>query len=93
MIAISVDAHGGYGYRYGLTDIQEYFANTGALKKAAENVQGAGSRVNVSIIEAFDKTIRPRELESVLRMEYRYLIHSKHTIIALIALDDPEPNY
>ena len=24
-------------YRYGLTDIQEYYANTGALKKAAEN--------------------------------------------------------
>ncbi len=25
---------------YGLTDIQEYYANTGALKKAAENAQG-----------------------------------------------------
>lgn len=24
-------------FRYGLTDIQEYYANTGALKKAAEN--------------------------------------------------------
>ena len=26
--------------RYGLTDIQEYYANTGALKKAAENNRG-----------------------------------------------------
>ena len=26
---------------YGLTDIQEYYANTGALKQAAENAQGA----------------------------------------------------
>ena len=25
---------------YGLTDIQEYYANTGALKKAAESAQG-----------------------------------------------------
>lgn len=74
---------------YGLTDIQEYFANTGmigpfvldtvshvcyslgGLKKAAENIQGDNSRVNVSIIEAFDKNIRPKELEQVLRMEYR----------------------
>ena len=26
---------------YGLTDIQEYYANTGALKKAAEMARGA----------------------------------------------------
>lgn len=25
---------------YGLTDIQEYYANTGALQKAAENARG-----------------------------------------------------
>lgn len=25
---------------YGLTDIQEYYANTGALKRAAESAQG-----------------------------------------------------
>jgi len=41
------------------------------LKKAAENVKGVGSRVNVSIVESFDKDIKPRELEDVLRMEYR----------------------
>jgi cobalamin biosynthesis Mg chelatase CobN len=55
---------------YGLTDIQEYYANTGALKTAAENNRG-GLRVNVSIVEAFEKNIRPRELEDTLRMEYR----------------------
>ena len=44
---------------YGLTDIQEYYANTGALKKAAENRKkadpdtGKKKKVAVSIIEAF----------------------------------------
>lgn len=59
---------------FGLTDIQEYYANTGALKKAAETVRGPGSnKVNVTIIEAFDRggEIKPKELEDVLRMEYR----------------------
>jgi cobalamin biosynthesis Mg chelatase CobN len=31
---------------YGLTDIQEYYANTGALKRAAETAQG-GTFVNM----------------------------------------------
>ena len=30
---------------YGLTDIQEYYANTGALKKAAESAQGGNSEL------------------------------------------------
>jgi cobalamin biosynthesis Mg chelatase CobN len=55
---------------YGLTDIQEYYANTGAIKKAAENKRG-GRRVGVSVIETFEKNVRPRELEETLRMEYR----------------------
>ena len=55
---------------YGLTDIQEYYANTGALKKAAENNRG-GRRVGMSIVEAFEKSVKPRELEETLRMEYR----------------------
>jgi magnesium chelatase subunit H len=44
---------------YGLTDIQEYYANTGALKKAAENRKeiesstGKKKKVAVSVIEAF----------------------------------------
>mmetsp|Transcript_25382 Transcript_25382/g.54833 ORF Transcript_25382/g.54833 Transcript_25382/m.54833 type:complete len:249 (+) Transcript_25382:2-748(+) len=43
---------------YGLTDIQEYYANTGALKKAAENRK-----------EVDSSTVR--DVEDVLRMEYR----------------------
>ena len=66
---------------YGLSDIQEYYANTGALKKAAENRKGIDSatgkkkKVSVSIIEAFsgspDADVEVKELENVLRMEYR----------------------
>lgn len=55
---------------YGLTDIQEYYANTGALKKAAENNRD-GRKVGVSVVEAFEKNIKPRELEEILRLEYR----------------------
>mmetsp|Transcript_23028 Transcript_23028/g.44932 ORF Transcript_23028/g.44932 Transcript_23028/m.44932 type:complete len:381 (-) Transcript_23028:454-1596(-) len=55
---------------YGLTDIQEYYANTGALKKAAENNRN-GRRVNVSIVETYGSKPKPKELESVLRLEYR----------------------
>ncbi len=54
---------------YGLTDIQEYYANTGALKKAAE-VQG-GKPVTASVVESFSKDATPRKLEDVLRLEYR----------------------
>jgi magnesium chelatase subunit H len=103
---------------YGLTDIQEYYANTGALKRAAQvggsheqQVAAAGvggpppsssqpklrflqyctphtlisvpalpcllqaarpgAKVGCSIVEAFSKDVRPRELEEVLRLEYR----------------------
>ena len=28
---------------YGLTDIQEYYANTGALTRAAQNARGGGN--------------------------------------------------
>merc|ERR1719456_862164 len=46
---------------YGLTDIQEYYANTGALRKAAETARrrsgSAGSKasVGVSVVEAYSK--------------------------------------
>ena len=49
---------------------QEYYANTGALKNAAETAQG-GKRVGCSIVETFSKSTQPRELEEVLRLEYR----------------------
>ncbi|CEL94421.1 unnamed protein product [Vitrella brassicaformis CCMP3155] len=59
---------------YGLTDIQEYYANTGALKKAADNAResaGKKGKVKVSILESFSKAVEPRDLEQTLRMEYR----------------------
>lgn len=66
---------------YGLTDIQEYYANTGALKKAAETAQARSAgdderrqppkRVGVSVVEAYGKDVQPRELEATLRIEYR----------------------
>lgn len=56
----------------GLTDIQEYFANTGALVRAAKNARG-GAPVGCSIVEAFGRKDDgpPKELEDVLRIEYR----------------------
>ncbi|MEC4803698.1 MAG: magnesium chelatase subunit H [Jaaginema sp. PMC 1079.18] len=54
---------------YGLTDIQEYYANTGALKQAAEN--RSGKKVTASFVESFSQDTTPRPLESVLRLEYR----------------------
>ncbi len=54
---------------YGLTDIQEYYANTGGLKKAAEKI--GGKKVSASFVESFSKDTTPRKLDDLLRMEYR----------------------
>ncbi len=54
---------------YGLTDIQEYYANTGALKQAAEQKQGQS--VTASFVESFSKDNTPRKLDELLRIEYR----------------------
>ncbi len=54
---------------YGLTDIQEYYANTGGMKRAAE--KQSGKKVNASFVESFSKDTTPRNLEDLLRMEYR----------------------
>ena len=54
---------------YGLTDIQEYYANTGALKQAAQ--KRSGKKVNASFVESFSKDTTPRKLEDLLRLEYR----------------------
>lgn len=54
---------------YGLTDIQEYYANTGGLKKAAELQRG--KKVTASFVESFSNDTTPRKLEDLLRMEYR----------------------
>jgi magnesium chelatase subunit H len=59
---------------YGLTDIQEYYANTGGLKRAAEVAQQAwkpGGRVAASFVESFSRDTTPRDLEELLRLEYR----------------------
>ena len=68
---------------YGLTDIQEYYANTGALKKAAENRKPVDTKTNkkkgvaLSVVEAFGSPndtgskIAVRNVEDVLRLEYR----------------------
>jgi magnesium chelatase subunit H len=54
---------------YGLTDIQEYYANTGGLKLAAE--KQSGKEVEASFVESFSKDTNPRKLKDLLRMEYR----------------------
>jgi len=54
---------------YGLTDIQEYYANTGGLKNAAEKQRG--KKVNTSFVESFSQDTTPRNLEDLLRLEYR----------------------
>ena len=72
---------------YGLTDINEYYANTGALARAAGDArarrakeegkeEGSGDAENksfapaVSVVEAFGDG-PPRDLDAVLRLEYR----------------------
>ena len=54
---------------YGLTDIQEYYANTGGLKRAAE--KQSGQTVTANFVESFSKDTTPRKLDDVLRLEYR----------------------
>ena len=54
---------------YGLTDIQEYYANTGGLKQAAQKQRG--KKVQASFVESFSKDTTPRNLDDLLRMEYR----------------------
>ena len=46
---------------YGLTDIQEYYANTGALKAAAESARGQD--VACSIVETFGASTKPKDLD------------------------------
>eukprot|EP00271_Cylindrocystis_brebissonii_P004987 TRINITY_DN16942_c0_g3_i1.p1 TRINITY_DN16942_c0_g3~~TRINITY_DN16942_c0_g3_i1.p1 ORF type:complete len:1746 (-),score=312.16 TRINITY_DN16942_c0_g3_i1:714-5951(-) len=55
---------------YGLTDIQEYYANTGAMKNAAQAAQG-GKKVACTMVEAYGKDLTPRDLEATLKLEYR----------------------
>ncbi|HIK27497.1 MAG: magnesium chelatase subunit H [Oscillatoriaceae bacterium SKW80] len=54
---------------YGISDIQEYYANTGALKRAVEKQRG--KKITASFVESFSKDTTPRNLEDLLRLEYR----------------------
>ncbi|RMF21508.1 MAG: protoporphyrin IX magnesium chelatase, partial [Cyanobacteria bacterium J083] len=54
---------------YGLTDIQEYYGNTGGLKLAAE--KQSGKTVDATFVESFSNDTTPRKLQDVLRLEYR----------------------
>lgn len=56
---------------YGLTDIQEYYANTGAMVRAMDDLQGGEGKVNAAIIESYSRAPRPKKLNDVLRLEYR----------------------
>ena len=65
--------------------LQEYYANTGALKKAAENNGREGRKVSVSVIESFEREVKPRDLEETLRLEYRSKLLNPKWAEAMIA--------
>jgi magnesium chelatase subunit H len=80
---------------YGLTDIQEYFANTGALARAAADARARAGRVAggpagsspivpVSIVEAVGDA-PPRDLDTVLRLEYRTKLLNPRWAAAMVA--------
>eukprot|EP00435_Cladocopium_sp_Y103_P064728 s319_g26.t1 len=54
---------------YGLTDIQEYYANSGAMVRRMSDLQKRP--VEALVLDTTQKEVRPRKLDSVLRMEYR----------------------
>jgi len=56
---------------YGLTDIQEYYANTGAMVRAMDDIQGGAGKVQATVVEGFAREARPKKLNDVLRLEYR----------------------
>jgi magnesium chelatase subunit H len=81
---------------YGLTDIQEYYANTGALLRAARTARAAAASasgadaatatVGCSIVEAFGPDgVPPRELDATLRLEYRTKLLSPRWAEAMAA--------
>ena len=71
---------------YDLTDLQEYYANTGALvaaanaaKEEAEEAKAAAAgtpakaikKTACSVVETFGEDVAPRDLDETLRLEYR----------------------
>lgn len=77
---------------YGLTDIQEYYANTGALARAAADARADAAGVarseaapaSVSIVEAFGDA-PPKDLDAVLRLEYRSKLLNPRWAAAMVA--------
>ena len=82
---------------YGLTDIQEYYANTGALARAAADARARAGRVveggsssspssivPVTIVEAVGDA-PPRDLDTVLRLEYRSKLLNPKWASAMVA--------
>jgi magnesium chelatase subunit H len=77
----------GIPLRLSICRAAEYFANTGALKKAVEkrNLRANG-RVAVSIVEAFGgDDVPPRDLEATLRLEYRSKLLNPKWAQAMVA--------
>jgi magnesium chelatase subunit H len=68
---------------YGLTDIQEYYGNTGGLKLAAE--KESGKKVIANFVESFSKDTTPRKLEDLLRLEYRTKLLNPKWAEAMVA--------
>jgi magnesium chelatase subunit H len=68
---------------YGLTDIQEYYANTGGLKIAAQ--KQSGKIVTANFVESFSRDTTPRKLEEVLRLEYRTKLLNPKWTEAMVA--------
>lgn len=54
---------------YGLTDIQEYYANSGAMVRRMSDLQD--KKVEALVVDTTQREVMPRKLDSVLRMEYR----------------------
>ncbi|CAK9063462.1 unnamed protein product [Durusdinium trenchii] len=68
---------------YGLTDIQEYYANSGAMVRRMSDLQGR--KVDALVVDTTQKTVAPRKLDSVLRMEYRTKLLNPKWAEAMVA--------
>lgn len=68
---------------YGLTDIQEYYANSGAMVRRMSDLQKRP--VEALVLDTTQKEVRPRKLDSVLRMEYRTKLLNPKWAEAMVA--------
>ncbi|CAJ1416496.1 unnamed protein product [Effrenium voratum] len=68
---------------YGLTDIQEYYANSGAMVRRMSDLQKR--KVEALVVDTTQKQVAPRKLDSVLRMEYRTKLLNPKWAEAMVA--------